>query len=407
MLGDLQAQIGSVRVGERRLIEICDKYGVDYIKDLVDELIDYADRLTTEEIRAMPNGEAIGVDYSDHDGDGNNDIPIKVKIKIEGDMIKADLNGNIKQVEGGCNSSFANSVSAVESYILLCISGDIPHNEGCLRHIEVTVGPEGTIVNPTPPHSTSSCTYHIGGTIFHATGKALSQLIPQKAPAATGTFPGTMLMASGHDYRRDSTYGACVFLAGSGGGAIWGYDGWPLMFGTGAQGSFHMEGVELHEFQYPHLVLEFNVNTDSAGAGRWRGGPGAKIRLKGIKHSMEVLGYGDGHRHKPFGFNGGKPGSGGFHYVIDKTGEKTIYPAGGKFILKEDETYVGFSTGGGGVGNPLERDIELVREDVIEKIISLFSAKEDYGVVINEQTLEVDYEATKTFREKLLGKRCS
>ncbi len=395
---DMRAQVASVRIGEKRLVELCRRYSPELITVYTEEMINYSDRMMSEEIRNMPNGKYYGSAYSDNDGVGNENVLVKCKLTIKDDIIEVDLSESQDQTKGSTNSSWGNTYAQVGTAILSCVNPNIPRNDGCLQHIKVKAR-KGSVVNPIYPAATSNCTIVIGDTICEVVWKALSQCIPYNTPAGWGKQSGTNLQTSGIDYRNGKPYGYQTFKASSGGGAIWGHDGWNTTLTMTTLGATKCQGVEAEEMTAPHLILLHELWEDSTGPGKWRGGFGSKLVMKGVKHDMTCVFFGDGFKHPPHGILGGMLGRGGYHFVEDKEGKRTYYDCNGMFVLHKDETYYGFASGGGGVGNPKERDIEKVLSDVKDGLISIKSAKKDYGVVIKLSTFEVDCEKTKKNRE--------
>ena len=210
---------------------------------------------------------------------------------------------------------------------------------------------------------------------------------------------GTNLQTSGIDYRVGKPYGYQTFKASSGGGAIWGHDGWNTTLTMTTLGATRCQGIEAEEVTVPHLIISHELWEDSPGHGKWRGGFGSKLIMKGVKHDVTCVFFGDGFKYPPHGILGGKAGRGGYHYIEDKKKKRTYYNCNGMFILHEDEVYYGFASGGGGVGNPKERDIEKVVSDARNELISIKSAEKYYGVVMDSKTFEVDLKATKNIRK--------
>jgi len=399
--GDLLAQIASARLGEKRLKEVCEEYGIDTVKAYIDEVIDYSDRRMGEEISKWLDGIYQAAGYSDSDGVGNEDILVKCKVIIEKDTITVNLSGSQNQTRGSTNSSWGNTQAQVNTAILACIDPTIPRNEGCLKHIRV-IAPEGTVVNPTWPTATSNCTVVIGDTICLTLWKALAKAIPRQVPAGWGKQSPTNLMLSGIDDRTGEWYGYQTFKASSGGGGIWGHDGWSTILTATTLGGTRCQGVEAEELCCPHSIEKYEIWPDSAGAGKYRGGFGSMLVFRARKNDLKAVFFGDGFKYPPHGILGGKSGRSGTHYVLNKTtGKKTVYKASGQFTLHKDEVYVGFASGGGGVGDPVERDAELVMEEARDGLISLRSAKQDYGVVLDPESFQIDYEATEKLRKKM------
>ena len=385
---DMKAQAASVHIGEKRIIELCNKYGSEVLKYYSNELIKYSERMMVEEIESMKKGVYYSKAYSDNDGVGNEEILISCKLTVYKDFIEVDLSESQDQTKGSTNSSWGNTFAQVGTAILSCINPNIPRNAGCLKHIVVKAR-KGSIVNPIYPTATSNCTIVVGDTICEAVWKALSKCIPKNTPAGWGKQSGTNLQTSGIDYRTKKSYGYQTFKASSGGGAIWGHDGWNTTLTMTTLGATRCQGVEAEEITVPHFVILHELWEDSPGPGEWRGGFGSKLIMKGIKHDMTCVFFGDGFKYPAHGILGGKHSRSGFHFVESKNGHKTFYNCNGMFILHEDETYYGFAGGGGGVGDPKKRSINKVLKDVKDGLISIKSAKNDYGILIDQKTFKI------------------
>ena len=406
LYGDLMSQVGSVKTGRKRVLELIEKWGIDTLRRFSEEVIAYADRRTADQIAQFPDGTYSAEAWVDSDGTGQTDIAVRCELTISDTDIHIDFSGSDPQARGGVNASWATCQNAASTPILCCLDPDIPHNQGCTRHITVSA-PKGTITNVEWPGTTADATIVPADAISDAVWKCLAQAIPDKATGGFGhIFPNSV--SSGYDRRTDSAapWSAILFNGSSGGGACAESDGWPLMYTPGTFGGLKFVPIEVLELHYPLLVLEHRVRTDSMGAGRTRGGPGLIFHLTPIgKGQVDNYAYGDGMTNPPFGVYGGKPGDGGALYRVNRDGSRTFFSGIGYFRVHEGESWVATSTGGGGYGDPLERDPELVRIDVRDGFVSLRSAREDYGVVLDPETLELELEATEAMRRELAANR--
>jgi N-methylhydantoinase B len=165
------------------------------------------------------------------------------------------------------------------------------------------------------------------------------------------------------------------------------------------------ESVELHELNVPDIVWEVGIKTDSGGAGKWRGAPAYYHRVQPRHQTMDVIPFGIGHTAVPPGVAGGLPGGLADHWSEKHTTREKVdrFTNAGIFKVKEDEDWIAIANGGGGYGNPLERDAEAVRNDARNYIISVKAAKDIYGVVLKTETelYDVDYKATAKLRARL------
>ena len=397
---DLRAMVGSVRTGTKRLEEMTATHGVDTVMATVDEMIEYSDRRTAAEIRALPDGVFKGESWIDSDGQGTHDIRIACTVTIDDDMVYVDYSESDPQVGGHCNSSLASLRANGSIPILTTIDPTIPRNEGCMRHIVVTAT-EGTVALGKWPASTWWSTTNPGDQLIEAAWKALAQVAPDRVPAGWGRIQQRLSM--GDDYRTDPPmpFAASIFVAGSGGGASKGYDGWPLTQCVCALGGLQSESVEMVELLQPLFIESNQFLMDSGGAGEWIGGHGAETVVMPYQGLLYMKFEYEGTLNPPFGLFGGLPGNGGCKYKETPEGKRYFYmahPAPDAF--SEGERYVCVSSGGGGYGSPLDRPLETVRELVRDEFVSAAAAADRFGVVIDPDTLDIDEDATITLRTK-------
>lgn len=404
---DLLAMIGSVRVGAKRLIELVERYGVEAIKAHLDELIHYADRRTAEEIRQIPDGVYEAEGWADSDGVGTFNSRVKATVTVDDDMVYIDYAGSDPQVEGEINSSQGNMEANGTMGVLTCIDPTIPRNAGCLKHIQVTA-PKGTIANAEWPASTYACTVIIGDVLSEVVWKALAHAIPDMVPAGWGRWNISNPGIFGDDYRVESKppWMYSPLAGGSGGGSTKGYDGWPLAQTACSMAQMKKESIEMVELMFPISVKKNEFISDSAGQGEWVGGYGVELQLQPVKGPMWVWVWSEGHFNPPHGALKGKPGFGGGGYRLDtKTGKRLFYlHRAGLQKIEVDQAWCTFSTGGGGFGSPLDRDPEQVRIGVKNGLISLRSARDDFGVVLDPEDYQLDHEATESLRNELRAK---
>ena len=401
--GDLMSQIGSAKTGKKRLLELLDTWGSSTLKRFSREIIEYADRRAREELETWPDGIYESEAWVDSDGYGRTDIAIRCKLTIDGHKLSVDFEGSDPQGRGGVNAGWATCRNSVSTAVLMCIDPSIPHNEGCLQHIEVKA-PKGTIVNAEWPGPTAAATIVPADSITDAVWKCLAQAIPEKVVAGCGHVTPNCV-TTGIDRRIEGVekpFGVILFNGSSGGGASATSDGWPFMVTPGTVGGLRFAPTEIVELHFPLVVKEYQVRTDSMGAGTHCGGPGLNffVTPRGTGQ-IDNYGYGDGMSNPPFGLFGGKPGDGGALYRVDKDGKKYIVSASSYFRTREGETWCAVSTGGGGYGNPLDRPMDKVVRDVRDEFISVETARNDYGVVLDPETFAVDEAATQALRAEM------
>jgi N-methylhydantoinase B len=397
--GDLNAMIGSCRVGEQRLKQIVQKYGFETVLESVEYIFDYSERKFRSQIANWPDGVYTGRSILDTDFRGQNDINVNVKITVHGDDIEVDFSGSHQQTQGLINSVPGNTLSYVYmAFTALC--PDIPVNSGFFRPIR-TILPEGSVVNPLPPAPAGLATICIGADIGEAMIQALSKFAPDRA--GTISLDLCIFGAWGVDPRYQSffvtyDYNGSPVSAGAG----FGTDGWGGWASTVS--AVQMESMEQMETKYPLMYIQGEYAMDTAAPGRWRGTPAYHMqRMPFGVHApvMHDVWIQKSETHPLQGFAGGAPGRG--NYAIIHYGTTRAEKIDGHFVgpVAEGEIIFMQSGGGGGWGPPLERDLPAVLADVKNEIVSVGNAWEQYGVAIDESTLEVDEAKTIKRRRQL------
>jgi N-methylhydantoinase B len=405
LLGDLLAQLGSIGKGKARLQELCAEYGGDVVRGYVDELIDYADRLTADSIRAMPDGTYKAEGWIDSDGFDQTDLPIKVQVTIEGEEIRIDYSGSASQAAGGVNGSLATMKAAGAVPVLMCLDPDIPHNEGCLKHIDVTAE-EGSICWAKFPASTSCATIVPSDMMQDVVNKALAYAVPDLVAAGTPRCANIPVF-SGVDERSGQPWGAMIFNNNGGGAAARNTDGWPLIGTPSASGGLKSLSIEQMELLYPMLIEQWEVDTNSSGLGASIGGAGTRFAVRPTHGPLIAVEFGDGRANPCHGVLGGTAGSGGGAYIESRaTGKRRFVSATGEIEVGRDDLWVGVSSGGGGYGDPLERAPAAVAVDVRDGIIDRSVAEHVFGVVLDEGLVPLVREAdTTALRQRLREQR--
>ncbi len=402
--GDLRAQIGSIEKARQRLEELCESYGTDVVLRYVDEIIGYSDRRAGQEIASMPDGRYEAEGWIDSDGFGSEHIRVQVAVEIDGDRVRVDYAGSDPQAKGGANGSYATSQAAGAVPFLYYIDADIPHNHGVIDHIEVSAE-EGTVCFAKFPASTSVATIVPSDLMQDVVNRAMVEAMPERVPAG-GARCANIPQFAGNGADGHSPWGFMLFNNAGAGGAAKGNDGWPLWYNQAALGGMKIQPIEQLELLYPVRIERCEIDPDSVGFGQWLGGPGNVCAVKPLIDEMVTITFGDAASNPPHGAMGGDQGSGGGQYVEDEeTGKRRFVSSSGAFTVDHTrEVYVGVSTGGGGWGNPHERDPEQVRLDVRDGIVSRAAAAEVFGVVLSEAADPViDAAATEARRTVLAG----
>ncbi|MFC2047482.1 hydantoinase B/oxoprolinase family protein, partial [Chloroflexota bacterium] len=266
--GDLLSLIGASKVGERRLVDLLDKYGEETVSIFITDLLDYAEFRIREEIDKVADGTYHG------ETKGRGDVsPIVSDITIKGSNMIVDMRKSSPQVKECINSPIANTYSALWMAILTSLGKNIERqyrNSGCFRPIKLLTTP-GTIVHALVPATVGSCTLFIAKQIIEIVWDALSKVVPEETSAGWGC--PSLWSYSGVDPRRSEAYGTPDFLTGANGaGAIWGTDGWSTATCSINGGCLAIPEIEVVESIYPLFREKWMWVTDSGGPGKWRGG---------------------------------------------------------------------------------------------------------------------------------------
>lgn len=342
--GDFAAQLGALKVGAERLLEIVARYGFAEADEYAGHLVDYAARRVRHRLSALPDGVYEAEDFLDDDGESNEPVRIAVKIEIRGDRARVDFSGSSPQVRGPINAVEAITVSAVY-YVFRClIAGDVPASAGIIEPIE-TIAPAGTIVNARHPAPVAGGNVETSQRIVDVLLKALSQAAPELIPAAS---QGTMnnLTIGGWDARTGKEFAYYETVCG-GMGARPNADGISAVH-THMTNSLNTP-IEALEYAYPLRVRRYAIRRNSGGRGRHRGGNGT-IREIELLTDARVSLLSDRRKVAPYGLHGGEDGKRGQTELITAEGRKKKLP--GKFSIsaKRGDRIVIETPGGGGFG---------------------------------------------------------
>ncbi|MBW2122372.1 MAG: hydantoinase B/oxoprolinase family protein [Deltaproteobacteria bacterium] len=394
---DMKAEMGSCVVGERRMLELVERYGLDVYEAHKEFLFDSTEKMMRSEIRSIPNGVYSGEASGYFDGrTPGSKYTIRVKITVEDEKIIFDYTGTDPQTSGFVNGTYTSSASATLLTFLQMVNPDIPHNDGMVRPLEIII-PEGTILNAAYPAAT---TYgnHLCPINANAIMRALGPAIPDRVTAEWNALLCSLI--TGRDPRKNTPYVDIGFMGLKGGsGGIKGTDGYDHIGMIDASGGVLDQDYEMFEQQTPHLLHQHEYWRDSAGAGQWRGGLGVVTVFRIGGEETKVITFGEGDVEAPRGARGGKPGT--LNRIELRYPDGTVYHCTTKDLVEnvpEGTIYYQEAGGGGGYGPPYERPVEKVQEEVRNDIISPEKAREDYGVVIDPETFEVDMEATRKIR---------
>lgn len=394
VIGDIRSQIAANHVCSEKICQMLKENNLDDLDDLAEEIIGRTERSIREEIEKVPDGTYLAEGKIEQ-MKGKQEVLIKASVEVRGSDIIVDLSGSSPQVDWGGNVVYNFTYAYVFMAIKSMFGPDIPNNEGCTRPL-ILKAPEGSVINCKFPAAVAARLV-IGHFLTEIIYRALSQVLPDRVIAASGGTPAQMNVF--YSRRHDGRPWHSVIIRGGGMGASAHSDG-KYVFIFPANGA--NTPVEIFESDTPLLIERRELIPDSGGPGRMKGGLGQRevFKIPDDEYAPMPpvhLGIQAGrHIHPPEGLFGGKPGAKAQFLVNGVPGNPF-----GLTLLKPGDVVVIDSAGGGGYGNPYERDPEMVEMDVMEGYVTPERAKEAYGVVIDPITMKIDIESTRNLREKM------
>ena len=399
-MGDLRAQITAVKTGERRFLELVDRYGRDQVQGAISAIMDHSETMARARTKSIPDGVYEAESYMDDDGiEIGKKVPIKVRVTVKGEEMTVDLTDVARQVRGSFNSGITTGYACSQvAYKCLTSPTDYPINDGSFRSLKAIVPPGRVVsaVRPAPMRWWMTYPMTIVDTVF----KALAPVIPDRVIAG---HHADLVIAATHGINTKTSE---FFLANFG----------PLGGGWGAKrsedgvsatvcindGDTHNSPSEQSEVKFPLVVERYALIADSGGAGRYRGGLGVE-RVVRARMPMTFNSHVERAHCKPWGLEGGGEATG--NEVAVRTGSKwkTDFPNAKVLVayLQPGDAFRMRSGGGGGHGSPLDRPIAAVEEDARQGYISVAAAKDRYGVVLDPETFIADAAATERLRASM------
>ncbi|CAI2931843.1 hydantoinase B/oxoprolinase family protein [Aminobacter niigataensis] len=372
-VGDLNAQLATVRIAERRLLEIVRRYGAATLQLTFDVLMDDSELQARAAISALPDGEYTAVDTIDEDGVGGQPIEVTVRVRIEGDRMEVDFTGCPPAAAGPINCARGALNSAVKTIFKALVAPQDPSNEGWFRPLTVTA-PPGTIFTAEKPSPTG---WYYEGSV-HASElvwKALAPIVPHRFSAGSYTSLCVTYISG-----RDDAGNLFVHIEPEHGG--WGaccdQDGASALISL-TDGDTYNYSIELIEAKFPLLVRRYALNTDGgAGAGRYRGGYGL-VREYQIRGDDAEIYCGFGRTDTPpWPMEGGQEGSTNYLEVLSEQGDRVkLRRSPTRTVWKGDLIRI-VTGGGGGWGNASERETEAIAADIRDELISIERARTEY-----------------------------
>jgi len=392
--GDLRAQLAACHIAETQFADLVAKHGAAQTKTLMSQVLDHAERLTRAELAKLRDGEWSFEDWIDDDGiDYGKPIRLFVTIRKSGDSMIVDWTGTNPQVKGAINNTLSFTKAASYCAVRSVLPQNIPSNEGVYRAIEV-ICPPGTIGNGVLP---AACAARglTGFRMVDCMFGALAMMLPDKVPAA-GDGGNTGISIGGYTQAR-KPFVYVDFTCGAWGGSPW---------ADGLDGNSHMmanmasQSIEVTEAEMPLMVTAYEFVPDKAGAGKHRGGVPFRRDYRFLEHEGMLQVRSDRRDHRPFGLYGGGPGQPSENYLNPDAGG-ALLPSKLTMTIGRGDVLRHVLAGGGGWGDPLERDPQAVLRDVRNEFLSVTRARVDYGVIVDTTAWRVDEAATKTLRAEI------
>ena len=361
-LGDLNAQIGSVMLAAQRIESLLADYGPDRLMAVVAEILSATERQVRQFISGWPDGVYYGESFVDDDGFASKLVPIRAKVTIAGDSMTIDLSESSPQVEGFINSAYANTRSLAHAAIMYLAPMDVARNEGSMRPVQI-IAPRGLVVNANPPAPVCMSTNHCAEEVVEAVFKALAPAIPS---AVSAGFSRRLRYAiTGSDPRTGRRFIWHFFLARGGGGASDGFDGWSNIGEINVAGGIRSPSIEVTEERFPFFIERHELRPDSGGAGAWRGGLGAVCDLVYEGEGPALLNTaGDGVVVPPFGLFGADDGLPHHYKIVSNGTERVLGSKEVGVVVNPGDHIVCLSSGGGGFGQPENRDKDAMKWDL-------------------------------------------
>lgn len=396
VIGDLTAEISACEHGVKRILELVQKYGAETVEQATARILDHGERIARDAIKAMPDGEWSAQSALDNNGITQDQVPFRATVRIVGDEITVDTSGSAPQQPGPVNCPFPSTASAIRLVLKMIMAPNYDANEGFFRPVKI-VSPEGSIFNPRSPAPIFLSGWS-GEIMAESLFEVMAKIAPDRSVARSGGDLGGM-MFSGIDPLDGS------FFAGGedeccGQGATKDQDGENALI-LFALGESRNVPVEIFEERWPILTEKYELRPDSGGAGRWRGGVGVVKQWKALT-DLKLIGTIEQTKAPAWGVDRGQ--SGKTNKMTISVGTPHERPMGkvSGWVLPAGERLLFEMGGGGGWGDPLDRDPSRVLNDVIGGYVSIESAERDYGVVIRktDDAYGVDEKATRGLREE-------
>jgi N-methylhydantoinase B len=406
-LGDLRAQIGACKTGERRIVDLVERYGRDTIMNFVEDWFDYGVRRAKAAIAKLPKGTyRYETRHDPVPGVADEGVPVRVQITVDPDAgeIVVDVRDNIDNVPGGVNLSANTCTGSCRIGVFNNLDESVPHNEGAKEQIKVLLRDGCAIGRPAYPVGTSVATTNVNDRLMIAGNAVFSEMGAPYGQAESGShLPAGTGVVSGRDpFKEGKGYVNQVFVGYAGGGALSGHDGWLTYCGPANGGLIQLDSVEVDESMYPFVIESRGIIPDSQGYGEYEGAPAVGGVFYPLDHDMTIVYAADGTSFPPRGVLGGGDGSASETVKITAEGKHVTLPAFAEEVIENGAKISFAACSGGGYGDPLRRAPKRVAASVNRGWLSREQAEAVYKVALIDTdvpgVVSVDEVRTKVLR---------
>jgi len=385
--GDLLCQIGALNVGEQDIHGLLETIGSEVVDTAIDDYLDSSARHMRREVEALPDGAYEAERIIENGGSHHrHPVVIRLTLRIHGSQIEFDYRASDPQVQGYVNSTLPNTVASTLIGLFGVVDPDLPMNQGSIEPVTV-ITEQGTVVDALEPAATTLCTLSTCEAIVEAVWSALAVADPAISNAGWSRFGG--VGETGVNKRTGSPFAAISLCAWGGAGATEGADGWDVIGTPVVMGGSRSIDPELHELVVPVTLERVELDVDSAGAGRWRGGLGSVLRWRVDQDDVTIVYYGSGTDSStaPFGLAGGDGAHPNWTEITRADGSVERLTVNSIIVVHEGDVIETHNSGGGGFGPAHARPISAVLEDVRAGVVSVDAAFHDYRVLIDGEVV--------------------
>jgi N-methylhydantoinase B len=407
----------AMKKGEERVIDLLRSYGKDTVLAACDELLRRTEESVRKTISAWPGGTYTAERAADWDGTTDKPVWVRLTLTVkpkEGQLI-LDFSESDPQVDY-INCPRGQTCAAVVSGVAWSLPPGTARNQGLLDCLTI-ITKEGTVLGPTYPATTGAQSVTMGTQVTECVQIALSQVVPKETSAVWSRHLSPIVTGKRRDRidprtKAPQAYWVSPFHSDGSSGALYGYDGVDGLGPCHAGGGVVRAPIEVEEWDTTYRWLHYEFSKDSMGDGEWRGGAGTEVKiLNGYDPKVwqpldcvVMTGNSDGEKFTHTGLMGGKDGKVNELGIIRKGEDVRLRCFDVQYVQPGDIIWTK-GGGGGGFGDPLDREVEKVRWDALNEYISIERARSVYGVVIEPKTFEVDHKATAELRKKLKAQK--